>query len=150
MPDTEHSQQLALMQQLVEMSRERSQMSAQRSYMNAERTLSVWIRTALALMVLGIAIDRLGLFLRRMPGSPQQAQAGWSALSAWGGGALVALGVAMVICFGLRFLAYSVAYRRNYAVPPWHGPSLASVFTLLVALFGIAVLVVMLVFSGHA
>lgn len=54
-------EQIALMKRLVRMSAERTQLSA-------ERTLSVWVRTALALMVFGIVIDRFGLLLRRMPG----------------------------------------------------------------------------------
>ncbi|HEX5340185.1 MAG TPA: DUF202 domain-containing protein, partial [Gammaproteobacteria bacterium] len=67
MTDTHQSEQIALMQKLIELSAERSEMSAERSYMNAERTLSVWLRTALSLMIFGIAIDRFGLMLREAP-----------------------------------------------------------------------------------
>lgn len=69
-PEQDEPQQLVLMRRLVDlsaertrMSAERSEMSAGRSYMNAERTLSVWVRTALAAMTVGIAIDRFSLVL---------------------------------------------------------------------------------------
>jgi hypothetical protein len=54
MPEKTEPEQITIMKRLVEM-------SAERSYMNAERTLAVWVRTALALMIFGIAVDRFGL-----------------------------------------------------------------------------------------
>jgi len=125
------------------MSAHRSEMSAERSYMNTERTLANWTRTALALMVFGIAVDRFGLLLRRLPGEPVRAHT----LSTWGGAALVALGVLIVLAAGLRFLAYGVEYKHKHRPPKYHGPYLASVFALLVTLFGIALLIVMFVLS---
>lgn len=138
------SQQLAMMQQLVDMSADRSQMSAERSYMNAERTLSVWVRTALALMVFGVAIDRFGLLLRRMPGTGGRLKP--DMLSTWGGTGLVAFGVIMALTTGIRFLAYARDYRRNHDVPTHHGPFLAPFFALCVAVFGIALLLLLLFF----
>lgn len=128
------------------MSADRSQMSAERSYMAAERTLSVWVRTALALMVFGIAIDRFGLLLHRLPSSGD-GTLDPDTLSLWGGAALVALGVLMVLTTGARFLAYVRAYRRDHEIPFHHGPFLAPVFAVLVALFGIALLILLLAFS---
>ena len=65
-PGPEQPEQLVLMQRMVDLSVERTrlaeqrtEMSAERSYLNAERTLSVWIRTALAVMVVGIAVGYL-------------------------------------------------------------------------------------------
>ncbi|HEV7135562.1 MAG TPA: DUF202 domain-containing protein [Steroidobacteraceae bacterium] len=145
MPETTEPEQIILMRRLVELSLDRTQMSAERSYMNAERTLSVWIRTALALMIFGIAIDRLSLLVRA------RGQLGARELSSWGGGALIALGVVMAVSCGSRFLAYSVAYRRVHGLPPHHGPYLGPIFAALVALFGIALLVVLQAFTaGHA
>lgn len=51
----------ALSSQRTELATSRTALAATRTYLSAERTLSVWIRTSLAAMVFGIAIDRFGL-----------------------------------------------------------------------------------------
>ncbi|MGA9853473.1 MAG: DUF202 domain-containing protein [Gammaproteobacteria bacterium] len=142
MPDQSQnaSEQIQLMQQLVEL-------SAERSYQNAERTLSVWIRTALSLMIFGIAIDRFGLLLRQVPWPTSNSHLGSNTLSVWGGGVLIALGVLMVIATGMRFHAYSITYCRHHSVPWHHGPYMASTFAALVAIFGIAMLIIPFVFA---
>ncbi|HET7369719.1 MAG TPA: DUF202 domain-containing protein [Gammaproteobacteria bacterium] len=174
MPDNDQSEQLRLMRQMVdlavertemarertkmsgnrsEMSADRSRMSAQRSeysaersYQNAERTLSVWIRTSLALMIFGIAIDRFGLMLRGLP-SLAPAVRHPNEMSTYTGAALVAFGVLMAVTTGIRFLAYVSVWRRSHEFPPRHGPYLAPFFALVVALFGIVLLLLMLIFS---
>lgn len=147
--------QLVLMQRLVElsqqrtdmsaqrseMSAQRSEMSAERSYMNAERTLSVWIRTALATIVVGLATDRLRLFLLQHPGSVSRADH----VSAWVGDALVALGVLMAVTASLRFRLYAAMHRRTHAYPSYHGPFMAAAYGLLVALAGLALLILLIV-----
>ncbi|MGH8398024.1 MAG: YidH family protein [Gammaproteobacteria bacterium] len=122
------------------------QLSAERTYMNTERTLSVWIRTALGLMIFGIAIDRFGLLLHGLPWLPH-AHLHRLTVSTWGGAVLVALGVLMALAMDVRFLAYSAIYRRSYEWPVKHGPYLAATFASLVAVFGIILLIVMLVFT---
>lgn len=139
MPDTE-PEQITIMKRLVEM-------SAERSYMNAERTLAVWTRTALGSMIFGIALDRFGLILRQMPLPQTHGHLTTHDLSSWGGGALIAFGVVMALTTGARFLAFSVAHRRMHEPPPYHGPYLGPAFALLVALFGIALLVILSVFT---
>jgi putative membrane protein len=129
------------------MSAERSEMSAERSYMNAERTLSVWVRTAMALMIFGIAIDRFSLLLRRLPMNPARIHVYSNDLSNWGGLALVALGVVMALTTGARFLAYAAVYRREHQLPWYHGPFLAPFFAFMVAIFGVGLLVIMFVFT---
>jgi uncharacterized membrane protein YidH (DUF202 family) len=147
-------EQIALMRQIVELAEqqtrlaiERTEQSAERSYMNAERTLSVWTRTALSLMIFGIAVDRFGLLLRHE---------GWvhtrngllpNPLSTLGGVVLVALGVLMALSCGFRYLAYALAWGRAHTWPKQHAPWLAFSFALLVAAFGITLLVVLLVFT---
>jgi putative membrane protein len=145
--------QLELMQRLVQQSAERtrlsaqrSEMSEQRSYMNAERTLSVWVRTALALMIFGIAIDRFQLLLHQSQALGSHDRLA-DELSRWYGVALVALGVLMVITTGLRFLAYAHDWRRRHEPPRHHGPYLASFFALMVAILGFVLLVIMITFS---
>jgi putative membrane protein len=147
MSEDHESQQIALMKRLVEMSGERSQMSQERTYMNAERTLAVWVRTALSLMIFGIAIDRYGLLLRQMPVSQIQDRVITNDLSHWGGGALVALGILMVLSSGGRFIAYSIAYQRVHQLPLRHGPQLGAVFAALVAIFGIALLIILIEYT---
>ncbi|MGH8273623.1 MAG: YidH family protein, partial [Gammaproteobacteria bacterium] len=120
--------------------------SAERTYMNTERTLSVWIRTALGLMIFGIAIDRFGLLLHGLPWLPH-AHAHRLTLSSWGGSALVALGVLMALAMTIRFLVYATIYRRDHEWPVKHGPYLASTLSALVVIFGIFLLVIMLVFT---
>lgn len=140
-------QQTALAAKRTEQSAERSEQSAERSYMNAERTLSVWTRTSLSLMIFGIAVDRFGLLLRHEPWSRVGNPLLPNPLSTLGGMILVALGVLMVGTCGVRYLAYARNYRKAHAWPPWHAPYLAFTFAVLVALFGIALLIVLLVFT---
>lgn len=149
-------EQIVLMQRVVELaeqqarlSRERTAQSAERCYQNTERTLSVWTRTALALMVFGIAVDRFGLLLRHEPWPHARTPLLPSPLSTLGGVILVALGVFMAAACGIRFLVYAKAFRKTWAWPQWHPPYLAFTFAVLVALFGIALLVILLVFTGR-
>ncbi|HET7267869.1 MAG TPA: DUF202 domain-containing protein [Oleiagrimonas sp.] len=134
------------------MSADRSEMSETRSYHNAERTLSVWVRTAMSLMVLGIAMDRFGLLLHRIPGGKRYAHLHsnelLNALSMWTGAALVVLGIFMALITGARFVAYAKDWKRNHRLPPHHGPYLAAFFALMTAFFGILLLVLMLVFAS--
>lgn len=123
------------------LSEERSELSSERSYMNTERTLSNWTRTGLALMVFGIAVDRFSLLLSHTPGAPIEVHE----LSTFFGAALIAFGVAMVIASGIRFLAFGLEYRRKHRPPKYHGPYLAASFALLVALFGLALLVTLFI-----
>lgn len=125
---------------------DRSEMSAERSYLAAERTLSVWVRTALGLMVFGLAIDRFGLMLQRTPADTKLLSA--NTLSFVGGTALVAFGVLMVVTTGLRFMSYAKTYRRTHTVPYHHGPFLAPLFALLVAIFGTALLLLLIFLAG--
>jgi putative membrane protein len=122
-----------------EMSAERSEMSSHRSYMNAERTLSVWIRTALAAMVVGIAVDRFGL-------STQERASGLGpdSASTWVGAALCAFGVLIAAATGVRFRLYASAYLRTHAHPEHHGPFLATGIALFACVFGIALVVLLL------
>jgi len=64
-----------------------------------------------------------------------------------GGVVLVAMGVAILLAAGFRFLAYGLKwYRRNPRKVWFHTPWLAFSFAMLMAAFGIALLVVLCVF----
>lgn len=135
------SEQITLMRRLIEL-------SAERSYMNAERTLSVWVRTALGLIICGLAVDRFGLFVVELPTGPGPISHHSNAISNWVGVALVALGIAMAIATGVRFRAYTAEYVRHHKPPFHHHPALGPFFTLMVAVFGVAVLIVMIVIAS--
>ena len=165
MADQEPASSLAIMQQMLvlaeqqvamsaersRMSADRSEMSEQRCYHNAERTLSVWVRTALSLMVLGMAVDQFGLLLHGVPASRNYAALHGNgllnALSQWSGAALVLLGVFMALLTGWRFLAYSQGWRKAHQLPPFHNPWMATVFALLSAVFGVVLLILMWLFA---
>jgi uncharacterized membrane protein YidH (DUF202 family) len=129
------------------MSSDRSEMSEHRSYLNAERTLSVWTRTALALMVAGIAVDRFALLLNHRIGNAAIGRPQPHMLSTLGGAALVAFGTAMALACGIRYLAYALRWRRTHTPLPWHGPYLAFSFAMLTVAFGAGLLAAMLLIT---
>lgn len=90
-----------------------------------ERTFLAWIRTALALLALGIALDAFGTTLADAPRR---------ALAA----ALVALGIA---CSALAFHRWMASERALRLARPLPASLLAPVVTYGLALLGIAVLV---------
>lgn len=137
-----HALQVQVARQLVEL-------SLQRSYMNTERTLAVWTRTALSLMIFGIAVDRFGLLMRHPPWHvTDTSRLLPNPLSTLGGVVLVALGVAMLLAAGFRFLAYGLKwYRLNPRRVWFHTPWLAFTFAMVMAAFGVALLVVLVTFT---
>ena len=75
-----------------------------RVYFAAERTFLAWIRTGLALMGIGFAVSRFGLFLRQVTAVESHLPTNIHAtgLSLWSGVALVALGVIVTVSSALR------------------------------------------------
>jgi putative membrane protein len=75
-----------------------------RVYFAAERTFLAWIRTGLALMGIGFAVSRFGLFLRQVTAAESHLPANTrtTGLSLWSGVALVALGVIVTLGSALR------------------------------------------------
>lgn len=142
MADDPHSLQIQVARELVEL-------SLQRSYMNTERTLAVWTRTALSLMIFGIAVDRFGLLMNHPPWHVTDArQLLPNPLSTLGAIVLVAMGVAILLAAGIRFLAYGLKWYRTNPRKVWfHTPWLAFSFTMLMAAFGIALLVALCIFK---
>jgi putative membrane protein len=68
-----------------------------RTFLAAERTYLTWIRTGLALMGVGFAVARFGLFLREFRASETRLPVPTAGLSEWSGVALVALGVLVTV-----------------------------------------------------
>ena len=73
-----------------------------RVYFAAERTFLAWIRTGLALMGIGFAVSRFGLFLRELRASESHLPVHATGLSLWSGVALVALGVIVNVAAAVR------------------------------------------------
>jgi putative membrane protein len=77
-----------------------------RVYFAAERTFLAWIRTGLALMGVGFAVSRFGLFLRQVTAAETHLPASQhtTGISLWSGVALVALGVIVTFSSVLRHI----------------------------------------------
>ncbi len=75
-----------------------------RVYFAAERTFLAWIRTGLALMGIGFAVSRFGLFLRQITAVETHLtnNTHTTGLSLWSGVALVILGVIVTLVAALR------------------------------------------------
>lgn len=88
-----------------------------RVYFAAERTYLAWIRTGLALMGIGFAVSRFGLFLRELSASQSHRPAHATGLSLWSGVALVALGVIVNIASTVRHFRLVRALSSGTWVP---------------------------------
>lgn len=166
MADEEIKNQLEGMKTLVKLSREQTEMSikrtkmavkrtemaltrtnlnAERTYMNYERTLSVWVRTSLAVMIFGIAIDRLSVMLYNLPADQLTTSiASVQYPSTVIGTVLVAFSVLMALFSGLRFVLLARKYRsKGYSFIAKHKTWLPAVYAFMVALFGCILIVLM-------
>lgn len=137
---------LALTRRLNALQAERTEQSSERSYWNAERNLAVVVHAAVALMILGFAIDRYqlhpmhayvpaifhGHFIAGTLTSPSAAT-------------LIGLGVLITFVGGLRYLVFVIEYRRRHTLLLRTGPLLAPVLALLVAVFGLAMLALLFI-----
>lgn len=144
MDNSSADKQLELMNQLVELSKDRSQMSAERSYMNAERTLSVWIRTALGAMIFGLAIDRFGLMLRELPATGGQELHQTGMLTHIAGFVLMIYSMIIAFSSAIRYRSYCREYRKQFKVPLYHGTNLPSFYAFMIVCFGAGLLVLMI------
>lgn len=146
MPEEQNKTQLEGINILVKLAEEqkvmaiqRTELSAQRSYQNAERTLSVWLRTALAAMIFGIAIDRFGLMLS---GSAKISENRSLLL----GALLIFFSILMAISAAFRFIGFSQKFKKEHKLPPYHTSSLPVTYSLMITIFGIILLLLMLGF----
>ncbi len=112
-------------------------------YLAAERTLTSWIRTALSLMALGFVIDRFGLILHQIPAPSGHAQLYPRMLSTWGGAILIGMGVLMALAAGIRYMHFALSYHRNRSTRLGTSLHLGALFALFLALFGSALIVLL-------
>ena len=109
-----------------------------RVYFAAERTFLAWIRTGLALMGVGFAVARFGLFLRQM-----RATATGVAVHPFGGSvpsgvSVVALGVIVLVAAVVQHVR-TVRALRSGTWQPGQVSALAVVLALLLATGGVAI-----------
>lgn len=125
---------------------DRTKLAAERTYMNYERTLSVWVRTSLAVMVFGIAIDRLSLMLYELPTDQlTKSLVQFHHPSTVTGIILVAFSILMALFSGLRFIFLTRRYKNeDYSFIAIHKTWLPAVYAFMVVLFGGVLLVLML------
>lgn len=90
-----------------------------RLHLASERTFLAWIRTGVSLMGFGFAIARFGLFLRQLANAEKLSAPAADALgSAWGGTALVALGMLASLGATVRYGAVRRAIDRGEVGAP--------------------------------
>lgn len=140
MPEDISKVQADAMNKLVELATKRTEMSANRTYMNAERTLSVWIRTALAAMIFGLALDRLDIILQQVSSTAKVPIQGPDVLTHVLGIALIVYSMAMSLLSSIQFLTFCRSYRKKFPIPPAHRAWLPFSYAILVLLFGIGLL----------
>ena len=101
----------------------------------AEKTLMAWIRTSLGLMALGFVIDRFGQFLREA--FPKQGDAIFpEKLSIWSGALIVLTGAIMALTATVRYMRFYQRVELEEPSQTRKGISLASVFSLVIAVAG--------------
>lgn len=107
-----------------------------RVYFAAERTFLAWIRTGLALMGVGFAVARFGLFLREMRGNTSGPPIHATGASLSSGVAIVALGVAVTISSTVQHISLVRALRAG-TFEPGAVSKTAVTLALILALVGI-------------
>ena len=109
-----------------------------RVYFAAERTFLAWIRTGLALMGVGFAVARFGLFLRQMRASETGAPVHAFGGSVPSGVTVVALGVVILVAAVVQHVR-TVHALRSGTWQPGQVSVLAVTLALLLAVGGVAI-----------
>lgn len=109
-----------------------TQLSIERTYTNYERTLSVWVRTALAAMAFGIAVDRLGEAFNV------------SLSSTIAGSVLIVYSMIIALVAAIRFIKLTRKYQEEgYDFMKDHKVWLPTTYAFMVVFFGAVLLVIM-------
>jgi putative membrane protein len=109
-----------------------------------ERTFLAWVRTAIALMAFGFVIEKFDLFLQiAAPQIALQKLAPHGQKFADAAGlAFIAVGVAMIVLAGIRFVGTAKAIETDETVPS-PGERFDLVLAILLALLGVALFLYM-------
>jgi putative membrane protein len=105
-----------------------------------ERTFLAWVRTGIAIIGLGFVIERFDLFLRALERQVKGAPEAFhfpSLAGHYGGSALIAIGVALIVVAVLRFLltAWLLADKEAHSAAATRG-TLLILCALLLAVAG--------------
>ena len=109
-----------------------------RVYFAAERTFLAWIRTGLALMGVGFAVARFGLFLRQLRATETGVHVQGMGGSVLSGVTVVALGVAVLVAAVAQHVR-TVHALRSGTWQPGRVSTLAVALALLLAVVGVAI-----------
>jgi putative membrane protein len=109
-----------------------------RIYFAAERTFLAWIRTGLALMGIGFAVARFGLFLRQLRLVPGMVVSN-SGVSVHSGVALVVLGVTVNVIAAIHHVRTTTALKSGAWKPGVSRQALALSLALAAAGAGMAI-----------
>jgi len=116
-----------------------------RVYFAAERTFLAWIRTGLALMGVGFAVSRFGLFLREFNVTEHQSAQSSTTHSVITGVVLVALGVLINITATINHLVV-VKKLASGTWRPGQPSKTAVALALILAALGIAMAIYLIRF----
>ena len=109
-----------------------------------ERTFLAWVRTAIAVMAFGFLIERFDLFLKFA--APQMAQQQTAPhgqiVRQCGRLAFIAIGVAMIVMAGFRFVKTAKDIESEKAVPS-PGERFDIALAVLIGLLGVALFLYM-------
>jgi putative membrane protein len=115
-----------------------------RVYFAAERTFLAWIRSGLALMGVGFAVARFGLFLRQMRATETHTAMAGTGVSTWSGVAIVFLGVLVLVASVLQHLTLI----RELRTGTWQAGRIsrnAVLLASLLALVGLGIAVYLMI-----
>ena len=115
-----------------------------RVYFAAERTFLAWIRTGLALMGVGFAVARFGLFLRQLRATDTHTQLASGGMSVWAGVAIVCLGVVVLSAAVSQHLTL-IQELKSGTWQPGRVSRNAVVLAVLLALVGLGMAVYLIV-----
>jgi putative membrane protein len=103
-----------------------------------ERTFLAWVRTAIAVMAFGFVIERFDLFLQAIASQrqPQLSPAGSTFANA-AGLAFIAIGVAMIIISGFRFVQTGKGIESEIELPS-AGERFDVALAVLIGLLGVS------------
>lgn len=106
-----------------------------------ERTLLAWIRTGIALMAFGFAIERFALFMHQIAALAPHVKATPSLGSSWVGASLVALGMLANLLATLRYARVRKAIESGEVGAPSAG--LVYVLGVVATLIGLAMTIML-------
>ena len=109
-----------------------------------ERTFLAWVRTAIAVMAFGFLIERFDLFLKfAVPQMAQQQAAPHGQMFANAAGlAFIAIGIAMIVIAGIRFVRTAKGIESEADVPS-PGERIDVALAVLIGLLGVSLFLYM-------